>query len=98
MFPHFGPGAELFHFADLFHDAVVGELALGLRPGLLGALPARQLAKGRRYAVLAIVVVAAFLTPPDVLSQIGLSIPLYLLYEISIIACRRIEKKAAAHA
>lgn len=54
---------------------------------------AQQLAKGRRYAVLIIVVVAAFLTPPDVLSQIGLSIPLYLLYEISIIACRHIEKK-----
>jgi sec-independent protein translocase protein TatC len=53
------------------------------------------LAKGRRYAVLAIVIVAAFLTPPDVLSQIGLSIPLYLLYEISIIACRKIEKNNA---
>lgn len=54
---------------------------------------ATQLAKGRRYAVLIIVIVAAFLTPPDVFSQIGLSVPLYILYELSIIACRYIEKK-----
>jgi sec-independent protein translocase protein TatC len=59
----------------------------------VGLVTAKQLAKGRRYAILAIVVVSAFLTPPDVLSQIGLSIPLYLLYELSILACRRIEKK-----
>ena len=59
----------------------------------MGMVTAKALAKGRRYAVLVIVIVAAFLTPPDVLSQIGLSIPLYLLYELSILACRRIEKK-----
>lgn len=59
----------------------------------VGLVTAEKLAKGRRYAVLVIVIVAAFLTPPDVLSQIGLSIPLYLLYEISILCCKRIEKK-----
>jgi len=59
----------------------------------VGLTSAAQLARGRRYAVLVIVIVAAFLTPPDVLSQIGLSIPLYLLYEISIFCCRRIEQK-----
>ncbi len=58
----------------------------------VGMVTSVQLARGRKYAALAIVTVAAFLTPPDVLSQIGLSIPLYLLYEISIIACRHIEK------
>ncbi|HEU5046477.1 MAG TPA: twin-arginine translocase subunit TatC [Rickettsiales bacterium] len=63
-------------------------LTLMARVGLTNS---RVLAKGRRYAILAIVIVAAFLTPPDVLSQIGLSIPLYLLYEISILCCRRIE-------
>lgn len=61
----------------------------------VGLASSRALAKGRRYAVLVIVVAAAFLTPPDVLSQIGLSIPLYLLYELSIIACRRIENHHA---
>lgn len=59
----------------------------------VGLVTASALARGRKYAVLAIVVVAAFLTPPDVMSQVSLSIPLYLLYEISIFACRRIERK-----
>jgi len=59
----------------------------------VGLVSANKLARGRKYAVLIIVVIAAFLTPPDVMSQIGLSIPLYVLYEISIIACRRIEKR-----
>lgn len=59
----------------------------------VGLVTSKRLAKARKYAVLAIVIVAAFLTPPDVLSQIGLSIPLYLLYEISIFCCKRIELK-----
>jgi len=62
----------------------------------VGVVSAQQLARGRKYAVLVIVIVAAFLTPPDMLSQIGLSIPLYLLYEISIFACRKIEKRKKA--
>ena len=64
----------------------------------VGLVSAEKLARGRKYAVLAIVIVAAFLTPPDVMSQIGLSIPLYLLYEISILACRRVEKRRKANA
>jgi sec-independent protein translocase protein TatC len=59
----------------------------------VGIVTAASLARGRRYAVLVIVIVAAFLTPPDVLSQIGLSVPLYVLYECSIIACRSVEKR-----
>jgi sec-independent protein translocase protein TatC len=64
----------------------------------VGLVSADTLARGRKYAALAIVIVAAFLTPPDMLSQLGLSIPLYLLYEVSIIACRRIEKHKKEHA
>lgn len=59
----------------------------------VGLVSVQTLTRGRKYAVLAIVIVAAFLTPPDVMSQIGLSIPLYLLYELSILACRKIEKQ-----
>ena len=47
----------------------------------------------RRYAVVLIFILAAFLTPPDVLSQIGLAIPLLALYEGSIIYLRLCEKK-----
>ena len=55
-----------------------------------------QLKKGRRYAVVGILVVAAFLTPPDPISQIGLAVPMYLLYELSILSVRWVEKSRAA--
>jgi sec-independent protein translocase protein TatC len=58
-----------------------------------GVVPVAALRTGRRYAIVLIVVVAAFITPPDVFSQIALSVPLYLLYEISIFLCRNIETK-----
>jgi sec-independent protein translocase protein TatC len=56
----------------------------------------KSLKKGRRYAVVGILVVAAFLTPPDPISQIGLAVPMYLLYELSILSVRWVEKSRAA--
>ena len=56
----------------------------------------KQLAKGRKYAIVAILAVAALLTPPDPISQIGLSLPMYALYEISILSVRWVEKQRAA--
>ena len=56
----------------------------------------KQLAKGRKYAVVGILAVAALLTPPDPISQIGLSLPMYALYEISILSVRWIERQRAA--
>ena len=44
---------------------------------------------------LIIVTIAAFITPPDIFSQIALSVPLYLLYEISLLLCKYMEKKKA---
>jgi len=55
-----------------------------------------QLGKGRKYAIVAILAVAALLSPPDPISQIGLSIPMYALYEFSIFAVRWVEKQRAA--
>jgi sec-independent protein translocase protein TatC len=54
-----------------------------------------MLKKGRRYAVVAILVLAAFITPPDPISQIGLALPVYLLYEVSIWSVRWVEKMRA---
>lgn len=54
-----------------------------------------QLAKGRKYAIVGILAVAAFLTPPDPISQIGLSLPMYALYEFSILSVRWVEKQRA---
>lgn len=56
----------------------------------------KQLGKGRKYAIVAILAVAALLSPPDPISQIGLSIPMYALYELSIFAVRWVEKQRAA--
>ena len=62
--------------------------------GRLGLVKATPLAQGRRYALVAILIVSAFLTPPDVLSMMGLAIPLYGLYELGIILVRLVEKKS----
>ncbi len=59
----------------------------------VGFISADSLRKKRKYALIGIVTLAAVVTPPDVISQIGLAIPLLLLYEISIIACAAIEKE-----
>jgi sec-independent protein translocase protein TatC len=59
-----------------------------------GFVQSSTLRRGRKYALVAIVTLSAVITPPDVFSQIGLSIPLYLLYELSIISCRMMERRA----
>ena len=59
----------------------------------LGFLQAEFLTRNRRYAVVAIVILAAVLTPPDVISQIGLAAILYALYELSIIGCKLVLKR-----
>lgn len=63
----------------------------------VGILNLDSLRKGRRYAIVAMFVVAAVLTPPDVISQIGLALPLILLYEISILAARWMAPKTKAN-
>lgn len=62
----------------------------------VGIVSSKGLAKFRKYAVVLVFVFAAILTPPDVISQIGLAIPIMLLYEVSIWLARMIEKKRAA--
>src|SRR5690606_38957924 len=52
--------------------------------GRIGAITSRDLANKRKYAFLLILILAAVITPPDVLSMIGLAFPLYFLYETSI--------------
>lgn len=55
----------------------------------------KQLGKGRRYAIVGILLVAAFITPPDPISQIGLALPMYLLYELSILSVKWVERSRA---
>ena len=63
-----------------------------------GLVTREQLVKSRRYAIVACAVVSAVLTPPDVVSQLLLLVPLYLLYEFAIIAIRITHWRAARSA
>jgi sec-independent protein translocase protein TatC len=58
----------------------------------VGMVSAKGMREKRKYAIVMAFVAAAILTPPDVISQIGLAVPTILLYEISIIAVSMIEK------
>ncbi len=64
----------------------------------VGFTSADGLASKRKYAIVVAFVAAAILTPPDVISQVGLALPIIALYEISIIAVRLIERKKAKEA
>ncbi len=60
-----------------------------------GFVTAQGLREKRKYAIVGVFAVAAFLTPPDPISQIGLALPTLLLYELSIFAVGMVEKKRA---
>jgi sec-independent protein translocase protein TatC len=58
----------------------------------VGFIDSKYLSERRRYIIVIIFIVAAIITPPDPISQIGLAIPLMLLYEISILIIKYLEK------
>ena len=60
----------------------------------VGVVDSEFLKKRRKYVVVIIFTAAAILTPPDPITQIGLAIPLLILYELSIFSVRLIEKKS----
>jgi sec-independent protein translocase protein TatC len=62
----------------------------------VGILSSDWLREKRKFAIVIAFVVAAVLTPPDPMSQIGLALPTILLYEISIYAARLVERKRAS--
>ena len=59
----------------------------------IGVVNSEYLKRTRRYVIVIIFTVAAILTPPDPITQIGLAIPLLLLYELSIITVKFTENK-----
>ena len=60
-----------------------------------GLVTREQLARSRRYAIVGAAVASAVLTPPDVVSQLMLLVPLYMLYELAIVAIRLTHWRAA---
>jgi len=77
----------IFSFGLVFQLPVVTSLMTRV-----GMLSSKALAEKRKWAIVIAFVVAAVLTPPDPMSQIGLAIPTILLYEVSIWAARWIER------
>jgi len=78
----------IFAFGLVFQLPVVTSLM-----ARVGLVTSAGLKDKRKYAIVIAFIVAAVLTPPDPASQIGLALPTILLYEISIIVARMIEKK-----
>jgi sec-independent protein translocase protein TatC len=58
-----------------------------------GIISLEQLKSGRRYAVVGIAAISAVLTPPDIMSQLLMLVPLYCLYELAIIAIAITQKR-----
>ncbi|MES0005842.1 twin-arginine translocase subunit TatC [Mesorhizobium sp. M0062] len=77
----------IFSFGLVFQLPVVTSLMTRV-----GMLSSKALGEKRKWAIVIAFVVAAVLTPPDPMSQIGLAIPTILLYEVSIWAARLIER------
>jgi len=62
----------------------------------VGLATSKGMAAKRKYAIVGVFVVAAIFTPPDPLSQLSLAVPIILLYEVSILMAKLVEKKKAA--
>jgi len=63
--------------------------------GRVGLVSSEALSRNRKFAIVGVFVVAAIITPPDIISQVTLAIPILVLYEISIWAVRIVERRRA---
>jgi sec-independent protein translocase protein TatC len=63
--------------------------------GRVGLVSSEALSRNRKFAIVGVFVVAAIITPPDIISQVTLAIPILILYEMSIFAVRIVERRRA---
>ena len=84
----------LFGFVVPFGLAFELPVALYLTTRL-GLTDYKMLASKRKFVILAVAIVAAILTPPDVVSQVMLSVPILLLFEVALLICRFVKPRDA---
>jgi len=109
FFGQFNPGIDYFSYAPQMNKTVDFILMLALVFGLafqtpiaivfaerMGLVSIKVLCQSRKYVLLGVFVVGAIATPPDFISQVALAVPLYVLYEGSIVICRLWRKKRQA--
>ena len=63
--------------------------------GRVGLISSDALSRNRKFAIVGVFTVAAIITPPDIISQVTLAIPILILYEMSIFAVRIVERRRA---
>ncbi len=91
---------DINHYLDFALQLILGfglifELPLLIIAAVVsGLLTLKALSRGRRYFIVLSFIVAMFLTPPDVVSQILLALPLCLLFEIALLICRFIPERS----
>ena len=59
----------------------------------LGVITSAFLKKYRKHSIIGILILSALITPPDLISQVIVGVPIVILYEIGILIARRVEKK-----
>ena len=77
----------IFGFGLVFETPVILVLL-----SILGLVDAKFLSENRKFVLVGILVLSALLTPPDPLSQLAMGIPTYLMYEISIIVIKLLNR------
>ena len=80
-------------FGLMFQTPVIALLAVRF-----GVVSAESLGRKRPYVMTLILVAAGILTPPDVISQLVMAVPTWLLFELGLFAARRIERRNAESA
>ncbi len=81
-------GWLMLSFGVMFQSPILVLLAVRF-----GVISTETLAKKRPYIMTAILIVAAVLTPPDIVSQVMLAVPTWLLFELGLFLAKRMEKK-----
>ena len=83
----------LLAFGIIFEEPVVIYIL-----GQFGIVDSKMLSKFRPYAIVTMFVIAAIITPPDVITQVSCAVPLVILYEVSLLLVKNIERRRATAA